>query len=246
MGRTVLAYSIQLEILEKRLSSFRRGLRKEDQHIFDDILRWGKNQVQSGVLASSANPSDPVFWSAFIEIKRALDAHSRELEHFREKINSSNNSNDSHSCLSKDESVSNISESNDSHNCLSKDEIVSNISESNDSHDCLSKDKSVSNISESNDSHNYPSKDESPVERLEVEKPALNSKLDSDSKFKSDLKPEYTEELLAEQDARLEILKEEVSEIRSKVKQMGELMQTLYRDFETFRRLSKKWTTFDE
>jgi len=83
MGRTIPAYSIQLEILEKRLGSFRRGLRKEDQDILDDILRWGKSQVQSGALASCPNPSDPVFFSALIELKRDLNLQGRLLEELR-------------------------------------------------------------------------------------------------------------------------------------------------------------------
>ena len=86
MGRTILAYSMQLELLEKRLAAFRRGLRKADQEIFDDILRWGKNQVQSGVMASSPSPSDPVFFSALIELKRRGDAQEREIESLRKEL----------------------------------------------------------------------------------------------------------------------------------------------------------------
>ncbi len=77
---------MQLEILEKRLSSFRRGLRKADQEIFDDILRWGKNQVQSGVLASSPNPTDPVFFAALIEIKRSINEQGRAIEQMQEDL----------------------------------------------------------------------------------------------------------------------------------------------------------------
>lgn len=84
MGRTVLAYSMQLEILEKRLGAFRRGLRREDQELFDDILRAGKNQVQSGVLASCPNPSDPVFFAALIELKRELNEQKRCLDERRQ------------------------------------------------------------------------------------------------------------------------------------------------------------------
>lgn len=88
MGRTILAYSQQLEILEKRLGSFRRGLRKDDQRIFDDILRWGKTQVQSGVLASSPNPSDPVFFSALIEMKRELERQGEAIDQIRLELES--------------------------------------------------------------------------------------------------------------------------------------------------------------
>jgi len=86
MGRTVLAYSLQLQLLEKRNKGFRRALRKEDQKIFDNLLRMGKMQVQAGVMASNPNPTDSLFFSILIELKKEIEILKRDLEIKEQKI----------------------------------------------------------------------------------------------------------------------------------------------------------------
>ena len=86
MGRTVLAYSLQLQLLEKRNQGFRRALRKEDQKIFDDLLRMGKMQVQAGVMASNPNPTDSLFLSILIELKKEIETLKRDLGAKKTKI----------------------------------------------------------------------------------------------------------------------------------------------------------------
>ncbi|MES0491967.1 MAG: hypothetical protein ABUK01_18380 [Leptospirales bacterium] len=86
MGRTVLAYSLQLQLLEKRNKGFRRALRKEDQKIFDDLLRMGKMQVQAGVMASNPNPTDSLFFSVFIELLKEIKNMKRDMEAKEERL----------------------------------------------------------------------------------------------------------------------------------------------------------------
>ncbi|MBI3394422.1 MAG: hypothetical protein HY042_01160 [Spirochaetia bacterium] len=72
MGRTVAPYSWQLEIFRKRFAKFRRALRKEDQEIFDRLMRYAKIHVQSGVLAASSNPADALLLSVIVEQERYI------------------------------------------------------------------------------------------------------------------------------------------------------------------------------
>ena len=231
MGRTVLAYSIQLEILEKRLSSFRRGLRKEDQNIFDDILRWGKNQVQSGVLASSANPSDPVFWAAFIEIKRAIDSHSREIQRFREKLKSPNDENRPVS-RPADESRP-VSQSADENRPASW-----SADENRPTSWPADENRPVSHPADENRPVSRPAGENRPASRPADENREASPP--ADESLQAEQADQETEERFLEQEAKFEFLKEEVSEIKLKVDEMADLMQILYRDFETFRRLSEE------
>jgi len=86
MGRTVLPYSVQLELFEKRLASFRRGLRRADQAVFDEILSSGKKQIQSGVLSSSPAPFEPLFLSALLELRKEIQAQGYEIERISERV----------------------------------------------------------------------------------------------------------------------------------------------------------------
>lgn len=73
MGRTLLAYSIQIDLVNERFKEFRRGLRKQDQKHFDTLIRYAKKQLQAGVMASSPNPFDSMAMSMFIELQRQID-----------------------------------------------------------------------------------------------------------------------------------------------------------------------------
>ena len=86
MGRTVTPYSIQLQLLEERYKGFRRSLRKDDQVIFDDLMRIAKLQVQAGVMASNPNPADSVFLSVLIELKKKIDRLENELKKLKEPL----------------------------------------------------------------------------------------------------------------------------------------------------------------
>ena len=83
MGRTVTPYSIQLQLLEERYKGFRRALRKDDQGVFDDLMRMAKLQVQAGVMASNPNPADSVFLSILIELQKKVDRLENEINEIK-------------------------------------------------------------------------------------------------------------------------------------------------------------------
>ncbi|MCG3159084.1 MAG: hypothetical protein JMDDDDMK_00060 [Acidobacteria bacterium] len=83
MGRTVSPYSIVLADQQKRLSKFRRTLRRQDQELFDDIFERARLHVQAGVQSSNPDPMESIFISVLIEMlkdARHLKARVDELE----------------------------------------------------------------------------------------------------------------------------------------------------------------------
>lgn len=83
MGRTVEPYSIVLADQQKRLSKFRRTLRKQDQELFDEIFERARLHVQAGVQSSNPDPMESIFISVLIEMlkdARHLKARVDELE----------------------------------------------------------------------------------------------------------------------------------------------------------------------
>ncbi|HMV77535.1 MAG TPA: hypothetical protein PL048_05940 [Leptospiraceae bacterium] len=86
MGRTISAYSGQMDNVMKRLNNFRRGLRKEDQEAFDFLMRAARLQVQSGVMASNPNPLDSMILSALVSLKRENLQLKKDLDLIKESL----------------------------------------------------------------------------------------------------------------------------------------------------------------
>ncbi|EQA44874.1 hypothetical protein LEP1GSC050_2277 [Leptospira broomii serovar Hurstbridge str. 5399] len=80
MGRTVIPYSRQMQQVESSLNEFRRGLRRPDQAIFDELIRIAKMQVQAGVMASSPYPIDSMLLTMVIDLKKETSLLKREIE----------------------------------------------------------------------------------------------------------------------------------------------------------------------
>ena len=78
MGRTVMPYSRAVDAANERLAEFRRGLRKDDREIFDELMRYAKTQIQAGVMASSPNPFDSM--SLIIQLAKQVKALLAEVE----------------------------------------------------------------------------------------------------------------------------------------------------------------------
>ncbi len=76
MGRTIMPYSMTIEMQRERLKKFRRALRKEDQEYLEEIFKYAKKHVQAGSYAAFPDPIIPLFLSAFIEQEKKI----RELE----------------------------------------------------------------------------------------------------------------------------------------------------------------------
>lgn len=86
MGRTVLPYSQQLELTQKRFQDFRRALRKDDQLRFDKIMRMGVLQQQAGVMASHPDPFDSLAMSVFVELLRQVEECQQRLDTLSQKL----------------------------------------------------------------------------------------------------------------------------------------------------------------
>jgi len=73
VGRTVLPYRQVLEREYNEWKKFRRGLRKEDQKVFDRLFDLARLHVQAGVYASSPWPLEAILISILLEHHKALE-----------------------------------------------------------------------------------------------------------------------------------------------------------------------------
>lgn len=76
MGRTVPTFTMVLQQEMESWSKFRRGLRKEDQELFDDLFRAARLQLASSAYAARAIP----FESIAVSMLLAQQTMIRELE----------------------------------------------------------------------------------------------------------------------------------------------------------------------
>ncbi|MCW7493029.1 hypothetical protein ND861_11705 [Leptospira sp. 2 VSF19] len=85
MGRTIVPYSRQMLQIEENLSDFRRSLRRQDQEIFDELMRTAKLQVQAGVMASLPYPIDSMILSMLIDLKKEVNEIKKGLQKIPDK-----------------------------------------------------------------------------------------------------------------------------------------------------------------
>lgn len=86
MGRTHLPYSMQIDLIEDRLKKLRRSLRKEDQKLFDRLIRYARMQIQAGAMASNPNPFDSMAMTMLIELQKQIDSDRKEIQTLREDL----------------------------------------------------------------------------------------------------------------------------------------------------------------
>jgi hypothetical protein len=66
MGRTVPTFTMVLQQEMESWSKFRRGLRKEDQELFDDLFRAARLQLASSAYAARAIPFESIVMSMLL------------------------------------------------------------------------------------------------------------------------------------------------------------------------------------
>ncbi len=76
MGRTIIPYTMQMEMIQTRLKEFRRALRVGDRELFDGLMREARKYVQSGVMAAAPDPFHPMALSMLLSL-------FQELEHLK-------------------------------------------------------------------------------------------------------------------------------------------------------------------
>ena len=72
MGRTVPTFTNLIDAETASWSKFRRGLRKEDQDAFDEILRAAKLHLAENFYAMRAVPFESMMMSILVEQQKAI------------------------------------------------------------------------------------------------------------------------------------------------------------------------------
>jgi hypothetical protein len=64
-------------------TKFRRGLRKEDQEVFDEIFRAAKLHLAENFYAMRAVPFESIMMSILVEQQKAIRGLKKEVERLR-------------------------------------------------------------------------------------------------------------------------------------------------------------------
>jgi hypothetical protein len=80
MGRTVPTFTNLIDAELASWSKFRRGLRKEDQELFDHIFRAAKMHLAENFYAMRAVPFESMMMSIVIEQQKAIRKLTEEIK----------------------------------------------------------------------------------------------------------------------------------------------------------------------
>lgn len=83
MGRTVPTFTNLIDAELTSWSKFRRGLRKEDQDVFDEIFRAAKLHLAENFYAMRAVPFESMMMSIIIEQQKKIKKLEKEVERLR-------------------------------------------------------------------------------------------------------------------------------------------------------------------
>lgn len=81
-----MPYSRAVEATDTRLQDFRRSLRKDDREIFDELMRYARTQIQTGVMASNPNPFDSMSLVMHIQLAKKLKNALVEIEKLKQEL----------------------------------------------------------------------------------------------------------------------------------------------------------------
>jgi len=84
MGKTNPTYRQQVEGLEERWSSYRRGLRRQDKQPFDELWKHAKNNADAAGYMNPENPIDTVFLSILLEQEKRINTLEKRLLEIKE------------------------------------------------------------------------------------------------------------------------------------------------------------------
>ncbi len=83
MGRTVPTFTNIIESELASWSKFRRGLRKEDQELFDDLFRAAKIHLAENFYAMRTIPFESITVSMLLEQHKRIARIEKELERLK-------------------------------------------------------------------------------------------------------------------------------------------------------------------
>jgi hypothetical protein len=85
MGRTVQTFTNIIDSEVASWAKFRRGLRKEDQEVFDCIFRAAKRHLAENFYAMRPIPFESIIVSAMLEQQKEINGLRAELARLREE-----------------------------------------------------------------------------------------------------------------------------------------------------------------
>jgi hypothetical protein len=80
MGRTVPTFTNLIDAELSSWSKFRRGLRKEDQEVFDEIFRAAKLHLAENFYAMRAVPFESMMMSILVEQQKRIKRLEEEMK----------------------------------------------------------------------------------------------------------------------------------------------------------------------
>jgi hypothetical protein len=80
MGRTVPTFTNLIDAELASWSKFRRGLRKEDQEVFDEIFRAAKLHLAENFYAMRAVPFESMMMSILVEQQKRIKRLEEEVK----------------------------------------------------------------------------------------------------------------------------------------------------------------------
>jgi len=80
MGRTVPTFTNLIDAELSSWSKFRRGLRKEDQELFDELFRAAKLHLAENFYAMRAIPFESMMMSIAVEQQKAIRRLEEEVK----------------------------------------------------------------------------------------------------------------------------------------------------------------------
>ncbi len=86
MGRTLPTFTRIIDNEIESWSKYRRGLRKEDQEIFDELFRAARIHLAENFYAMRTIPFESIIISMLIEERKIIKKLQREIENLN-KIN---------------------------------------------------------------------------------------------------------------------------------------------------------------
>jgi hypothetical protein len=80
MGRTVPTFTNLIDAELASWSKFRRGLRKDDQEVFDEVFRAAKLHLAENFYAMRAIPFESIMMSIIVEQQKTIRKLEEEVE----------------------------------------------------------------------------------------------------------------------------------------------------------------------
>lgn len=86
MGRTLPPFRPALDMELASWKEFRRGLRVEDQPVFDQVVQYARQHADAGSLAARPLITEVIFFSIALEHQKSLTLLTQQLQTLTARI----------------------------------------------------------------------------------------------------------------------------------------------------------------